>query len=200
MKNKLYSLLLVASTLSLRAAEPPANPPSPQLLAALNSVPAPAKPTPLPALSPNEAERVFTAGEFSLDLFGTYHDARPDLLAGSLKGGDYGAGIAANYFFHKNAGLQLDSTVADVENIAGGLFDHTSLSLLVRYPLGQIAPYAIAGAGRDWNEHSFTTHTGAGLEWRFTKHLGAIGEARWTFGTQDQPDTLQFRAGLRYTF
>ena len=146
------------------------------------------------------AESVFNAGEFSLDLFGTYNDARPDLLSGSLKGGEYGAGLGATYFFHKNAGLQLDSTVNDVTDITGGLFDHTSLSLIVRYPIGKFAPYATAGAGRDWVEHTWDTHTGAGVEWRFTKHLGAIGEARWTFGTSGVPDTLQFRAGIRFTF
>lgn len=157
---------------------------------------------PIRAVEPAiENAPVFKAGEFSLDAFGTYTDARPNGLDGSLRGGNYGAGLAATYFFHVNAGLQFDSTVADVTDITGGLFDHSAVSLVVRYPLGSIAPYVAAGGGRDWNAHTFDTHVAAGAEWRLSKNLGAIGEARWIFGTQDsQPDALQFRAGLRFTF
>lgn len=147
-----------------------------------------------------EPEPVFKAGEFALDAFGTYTDARPHGLNGSLRHGNYGAGIAATYFFHVNAGLQFDSTTADVTDITGKLIDHSSLSLIVRYPVGRLAPYVAAGGGRNWEDESFDTHVGVGAEYRLSKNLGAIGEARWIFGTQAAPDALQFRAGLRYTF
>ena len=205
MKTKIILSLVLLSSLAVAQEVPPANPPSEILQLAFNeaSQPQPAAASPVaakPAPVPTASRQHFAAGEFALDLFGTYTDARPDKLNGSLKGGTYGAGLGATYFFHKNAGLQLDSTVNDVTDANGGLFDHSSVSLIVRYPLGKLAPYAVAGAGWDWNEHQPDTHTGLGVEWRFNQHLGAIGEARWIFGTSGAPDAAQFRAGLRYTF
>jgi len=145
-------------------------------------------------------ESLWTQNEFSLGLFSTFSTLQEHIGDSWSENGDYGVGVEANWFFHRNAGLSFDSVIADVSDIQGECFDHSSLSLVVRFPYKRVSPYVLAGGGRDWERSIWDTHVGVGAEVAVTESWSWVSETRWTFATQKQDDFLQFRTGLRFKF
>ena len=100
--------------------------------------------------------------------------------------------------------------------------------VVLRYPLDLIfpnvhlAPYAFGGIGGVFTEGgsfgSFVTNsfhrpghqgdpennvlgnTGAGLEYRFTPHIGIFGETDYNFVNQRRNNFMQVNFGMRYAF
>lgn len=142
----------------------------------------------------------YQAGEFTVDVASTYTVAQPDgLLSDTLQHGKFGVAVGGTYWFKQYFGIGLDAVLVDVNRTGGAFVDSASASLTARLPLGNFAPYAVGGAGRNFETDEFTTHAGVGLEYRITQRLGAFTEARYTWQKQ-AADTLQFRAGVRFSF
>ena len=148
-------------------------------------------------------DNLYHANELSLDLFGTdaldryttehpsenrvRHDSR------------LGAGIGLNYFFLRYIGVGAD---AWTENTAHNFVDNVSGSLILRLPFEPLglAPYAFGGGGHQFDPSvaSFV-HGGAGLEWRFVKHVGIFADGRYVWTDRTRNYSL-FRAGVRLSF
>ena len=77
---------------------------------------------------------LFSANELSLDFFGTYLNPERHFLAWpntDIHRGTWGGGVGANYFWSKDVGLGVDTSMQD-----GGstFFDHVGGNLMVRFP------------------------------------------------------------------
>ena len=138
----------------------------------------------------------FRANEFSIDLFGTY--ARRDLFG--AKGDHWGGGLGFNYFPIRYLGLGVDTYIEEWE-----VPYRANASLILRMPFERygfagIAPYGIAGGGRQFRwTPQWTYHAGGGLEFRINPYTGIFGEYRYVW-CEDTPDYNFARAGLRLSF
>lgn len=150
---------------------------------------------------PTQAEDMFTDGETSVDLAGTYTAAQPggpaEVFDTNARHGDFGVSVGVSHFLTKHIGLSLDATVPAVDDVSGVLVENVSLGVVARLPLGKVAPYVEAGGGRDFETDRWTTHAGTGVEWRFTRNLSSFVGARYTFASSHGEDDLQFRVGIR---
>jgi hypothetical protein len=145
----------------------------------------------------------YRANELSLDLFGTGSVGRYTIkhLSGRRvrENGELGAGLGLNYFFTRHFGIGGDLYS---ENDTGALVDSASGNLIGRFPLGDsgFAPYAFAGGGYQFDglEVGFGQF-GAGLEFRFTPHVGLFVDARLVYPEETKYYGLA-RLGLRFAF
>jgi hypothetical protein len=136
---------------------------------------------------------VFEAHELTLDGFGFY--ACRDKGGADKEAWGYGAGL--NYFLTENIGLGAD-TYADAFTIPYLL----NISGIYRFPLPDynLAPYAIAGIGRQWDHApQWLFHMGVGGEYRFQQNLGVFAELRGVFPVDTDPYAL-VRVGFRIRF
>jgi hypothetical protein len=136
----------------------------------------------------------FDSQELSIDAFGFY---------GSLDkgGGDnsaWGYGVGINYFITQNIGVGID-TWADAFEAPYLLdFNATFRYPLTEYNLENLAPYGIAGLGRQW-EHAPTWFFdfGAGAEFRLQQNFGVFADLRGVFPVDRDPYAL-LRFGVRF--
>ncbi len=146
---------------------------------------------------------LFKAKELTLDLYGNYTVAEPrgitHLFDTNARHGKLGAGLGATYWFTRNFGAGLDATIPDPGNLHGLLFDQVSLSFTTRLPLGHVAPYALAGIGRNFASSLCSAHAGLGLEWRLAPSAGIFADARYVFASHEM-DSLMVRTGVRFVF
>ena len=147
----------------------------------------------------------YAQGEVTADVFGTYSQSKAklnDAFDREFKNGTYGAGLGFNYFFHRNFALGVDAVVPSAAHATHSFFDQVNLDLTARLPLGDsaFAPYATGGLGRNMDTGEYTSHAAAGLEYRIAKAVGVFVEGRYTWGSRDNTDFAQARAGLRFNF
>ena len=146
---------------------------------------------------------LYRSEELSVDVFGTASLGKYtiDHLSGSRVRHDsrLGAGVGVNYFFNRNVGVGAE---AFSENTDGVFIDSASASLIVRFPLGEggFAPYAFGGAGYQFERaKAWFGQIGGGLEYRFSRHVGAFVDARFVL-----PDETKYygvgRLGVRFAF
>lgn len=112
---------------------------------------------------------------------------------------DGGVGIEASYFHTENVGVRLSTATF---NLADKAIDQAGADLVIRGPIGpskRLAPYLFTGADRDFESHDWLGHAGVGLEYRFTKHVGAFVEARYQTDFGSIGRTIG-GAGLRVAF
>ncbi len=145
----------------------------------------------------------YRAHELSLDVFGTGTIGQQtiDNLTGTRIRHDIrlGAGAGLNYFLTRNIGFGVE---AYSENPGHSFVDSVSANLLLRLPLGQsgFAPYALAGAGRQFDPtERWLVQLGAGLEFRFSPKMGIFTDARYVM-TDGGRNYGMGRAGLRFSF
>jgi hypothetical protein len=131
-----------------------------------------------------------TVGEYTLDHFNGHNISRHGRL---------GAGADLEYFFTKYIGVEAE---AWSESAALHFVDDVGGNLVIRIPIGNtgLAPYAFGGGGHSFDPVVATYGDfGAGLEFRFTPHVGVFVDARYVI-----PDRLGNyglgRAGLRFSF
>jgi len=152
---------------------------------------------------PSNPSDLYRSSELSFDAFGTAalgehsiehlsdHRIRHDTRLG--------LGIGLNYFFCQYVGIGAE---AYTENTSRNFVDDVSGSLIFRYPIGQtgLAPYGFAGAGYKFDpiDGKFA-HLGAGLEFRFTPHIGIFVDARYVF-VERESDYGLGRLGFRFAF
>ena len=146
---------------------------------------------------------LYRARELSLDAFGTASLGEYSLnhLSGTRVRHDtkIGAGLGVNYFINRYIGIGADVYSEDTK---GNFVDSAEANVVLRLPLGQsgFAPYAFGGGGRQFDlSRVWFGQFGAGLEYRFTPHVGLFLDARLVI-----PDEVKeygvARLGLRFAF
>lgn len=139
-----------------------------------------------------EAADLYRPAEVSIDLFGVYtdHDVR-----NGARDETWGGGLGVNFFFARMIGIGIDSHTDRWQ-----FPQHANASLIIRFPSAAgFAPYALGGAGRDWDNGQWTAHAGGGLELRFNKFTGLFADGRAVF-PENTPDYAMARAGIRLGF
>jgi hypothetical protein len=178
-----------------------------------------APPPPLPT-------SYFRSNEFSLGLFGSYGSSFNNNTR-AIGNHTWGGGIDGQYFLLPYFGFAVEGNLFN--EIPGDFFGSTITgNVILRYPLDikfpglHLAPYAFGGVGGLINSNNgFTrvatfgnTHNlnrrdtdnevlgdaGAGLEYRFTPHIGLFGDARYNFVDGPKNNYLSTRFGIRYAF
>jgi hypothetical protein len=156
-----------------------------------------------PQITSPPSDLLFRAHETSLDLFGsvsvgqeTINNISSDRIEDN---GRLGAGLGLNHFFTRHVGFGAD---AYTENAGHSFVDNTSGNLIVRFPFESIhlAPYVYGGAGYQFDPSGlWFGQAGGGLEFRFSKQVGLLADARYVFtdGTQNFGVA---RLGLRLAF
>ena len=120
--------------------------------------------------------------ELSLDGFGSASlgESTLDHLSGDRvrHNARLGAGLGLNYFFTRCLGVGIE---ADSENTDGVFVDNAAANLILRLPIGDsgLAPYIFGGGGHQFGQtKQWFGQAGAGLEYRFTPHIGLFVDAR----------------------
>lgn len=146
----------------------------------------------------------YKANELSLELFGmgtagrsSVSDIAPDDVE---RDGNFGPGVGISYFFHRNVGVQVE---AYSDSSRGDYFvDAVGGHLVGRFPMGEkhLAPYVFFGAGRQFDPGpQWTWDAGAGLEWRFHKHIGVFIDGRYVWADKSRDFGLG-RLGIKLGF
>lgn len=148
----------------------------------------------LTALPAQCADDYYRAGEFSVATFGAVQT--PDFEAEKL-----GAGLELGYSLTPRLVI---SAIGITYNLDGdSYFDQVHGRITYRIPVGQSAPYAFVGGGRELEQDLWEITVGIGVEHRFTKHFGIFADAALLKEVGDvhnsQPSALA-RAGLRLAF
>lgn len=150
-----------------------------------------------------EENELYRANELSVDAFGSASIQRYTIdhvsRARVRQNTRLGLGAGVNYFFTQNMGISAD---AYAEDTRGAVIDSSSVSFTYRFPLGQsgFAPYAFGGGGRHFEDvRTWFAQVGAGVEYRFTPHVGMFLEARGVVPNETKYYTVG-RLGMRYAF
>ena len=146
------------------------------------------------------ASELYRASEFSMDIYGSATVS--ELTADAIKDHDAGFGIGFNYFFSRNVGLGLETRniISKSEDFA----NHVGVNLFVRFPIGHVAPYVIAGAGTRYQDHNITwrAYGGAGIEFRLNGNVGLFTDLRIVQKGVDKFADAGYvgRAGIRLSY
>ncbi|MFN7138155.1 MAG: hypothetical protein ACK4UN_02330 [Limisphaerales bacterium] len=144
---------------------------------------------------------LYHAHEFTVDVYGSYYreSDNADDFFDSHSGARWGGGLGFNYFFTRNFGLGLDSSI---HNNRGAFIDHVNASAIARFPIENtgFSPYVFGGGGRMWDPtDAWSIHAGVGFEYRFNPTTGIFIDGRYAWG-EDSNDYSLIRSGLRLSF
>ena len=134
--------------------------------------------------------------EFQLDAFGAGAFSNQARSA-------FGGGIGANFFFARYFGIGVEQ---DLMGRSGTPALWSTLgSLYLRYPIcsWNLAPYAMVGGGTTYANNlkgHGEGHVGAGLEYRFTPHIGLFSDGRYVYSSVEPKGGALVRTGLRFAF
>ena len=143
---------------------------------------------PYPAQTDNCWAPGFTLGAFAGGLFPSHRDS-----------GVAGGGVLAEYFFTENFGFQ-GSYGLYATNSAHHQFDG---SFIARAPMGNIAPYLMAGGGVGMNGSTRESlHAGGGIEARIQSMdcLGIFLDGNYHFTDDNSNDFTLVRLGVKIRF
>jgi hypothetical protein len=150
-----------------------------------------------------DQSNLYRANELSLDGFGSASIGKYTLdhLSGDRVRHNtrLGAGAGIDYFITRNVGIGAE---AYSENTTGSFIDSASANLTLRLPLGQsgFAPYIFGGGGRNFDEvKTWFGQAGAGVEYRFTPHIGIFLDARGAVPNETKYYGVA-RLGMRFAF
>ena len=178
------------------------------------------------APAPPPPESYFGANEFSIGLFGAYDWTR-NYNERAIGNHAWGGGIDGQYFLTRYLGFSVDGNFFN--EMPGDFFGSTVTgNLVLRYPLDlkypgfHLAPYVFGGVGGVFNSNNFLTRVatfghaedlnrrntndevlgdaGAGLEYRFTRHIGVFSDFRYNFVNESRNNFMTTRFGLRFAF
>lgn len=158
------------------------------LALALSCLGAQAQPTSLPGY--------YGPSEFVLGLSSTWTTPASDF---DITKGTVGITVNGTKFFNQYAGATAEIGVVDLYNVGNLVIDQVSLGATLRYPINRVAPFVRVLVGRDFNQGLYTFDTGAGLEYRLTRNLGAFVEGRYRFRI-DNSDKVTFTGGVTLAF
>ncbi len=139
-----------------------------------------ARPTVAPGMNYDQGREFYRAGEFSFDAFGSGSLGKEsiDHISGNRLRRDtrLGAGAGVDYFFTRMIGV---SGMAYSEDTRGSFIDSASADLILRFPIGLVAPYVLGDGGYQFERiKSWFGEFGGGVEVRFTPHVGIFADAR----------------------
>ncbi|HEY3855720.1 MAG TPA: hypothetical protein VGO67_15135 [Verrucomicrobiae bacterium] len=153
----------------------------------------------------SSSDQLFRANEFSVDIFGAgagnteHHDHDFDFNNNRHRDTRGGGGGGMEYFFLRYVGVEAETMALanghQTESLLGG-------NLMLRLPIADtgFSPYIFGGGG---NEFTYRTEAyedgGAGLEYRFTHHIGIFGDGRFVTPEHTRDFGLG-RFGVRFTF
>ena len=144
-------------------------------------------------------KELFNQGETSLDLFLMHynHDIRDGhrSLSGTL-----GGGIGGSYFFTRELGVELDTSISDNGD---SFFDYLAGNAIYRFPIPslRLAPYVMGGFAGQFDLHEDASgDIGAGLEYRLNPITSAFFDARYFLEWGDTQDYWLFRWGIKFGF
>jgi opacity protein-like surface antigen len=178
------------------------------------------------APAPPPPESYFRANEFSIGLFAAY-DWTQNYNERAIGNHAWGGGIDGQYFLLRYLGFSVDGNFFN--EVPGDFFGSTVTgNLILRYPLDDrfpgfhLAPYVFGGVGGVFNSNNFLTRVatfghaeelnrrntndevlgdaGAGLEYRFTPHVGVFSDFRYNFVNEAKNNFMTTRIGLRFAF
>jgi hypothetical protein len=145
----------------------------------------------------------YNANELNFSFFGTGTVGEKTVRRPSLnrieRNGKLGAGLGVQYFFHRMLGVSVD---AYSESTGDHLIDNVNADLIARFPIANtgVAPYILGGGGRQIDPlYQWTVNAGAGIEWRFSPHVGIFIDGRYVWADETKDYGLG-RAGLRVGF
>jgi opacity protein-like surface antigen len=176
--------------------------------------------------APPPVESYFRANEFSIGLFAAYDWTRNDNVR-AIGDHAWGGGIDGQYFLLRYLGFSVDGNFFN--EMPGDFFGSTVTgNVILRYPLDlkypsfHLAPYVFGGVGGVFNSNNFFTRAatfghaqnlnrrntddevlgdaGAGLEYRFTPHIGVFSDFRYNFVNESKNNFMTTRFGLRFAF
>ena len=141
---------------------------------------------------PEEKEKRFHACELDLSPYAVYVDKLP--------GSKWGGGAALTYYPIRVLGIGASSYL---NNFKGTAIDNVEGEAYLRLPiLDLLAPYAVGGAGYEFDhDYGFET-VGGGFDLRPLRHIGLFGDAQYRFSNNDSRsrDGVLVRLGLRFSF
>ncbi|HZC34761.1 MAG TPA: hypothetical protein VE242_04065 [Chthoniobacterales bacterium] len=169
-------------------------------------------PTPPPPSS------FFRANELDLGAFATYAKRTGGEMNRGLGEHAWGGGIDVAYFPWLYAGFRFQGAALSISR-ADQTAGIVTGDAVLRYPLDlvvpnfHLAPYGFGGVGGllggldGSNRHGNLRTTdrvlgniGGGLEYRFTPHVGAFGEAGYNFVDGPHNNAVQVNWGVRFGF
>jgi hypothetical protein len=145
----------------------------------------------------------YRCNELSVDAFGTASIGEWTIQhlsnARVRHNAQLGVGAGLSYFITRNIGIGAE---AYSENTTGAFVDSASVNLTLRLPLGQsgFAPYAFGGGGHQFDmAQMWFGQFGAGMEYRFTPHVGIFVDARAVVPNETRYYGVA-RLGMRFAF
>lgn len=146
---------------------------------------------------------LFRSQELNVDIYGSgalgeqtlEHLTPGQFRHHSLWGG--GAGLTAFFCRYVGVGGEFDADARSHQFV-----DSASGNVYLRYPIMNIglAPYIFGGGGYQFEEvRQAFGQGGAGVEYRFCRHMGVFVDGRWIFADETSDYALA-RAGLRFSF
>ena len=168
----------------------------------------------------------FRANEFSVGLFASYDWTRTGNVR-AIGNHAWGGGIDGQYFPLRYLGFAVEGDFFN--KVPGDFFGSTVTgNVILRYPLDDrfpgfhLAPYIFGGVGGVFNSNNAFTRVatlgharalnrrntddevlgdgGAGLEYRFTPHIGLFSDFRYNFVNESKNNFMTTRIGLRFAF
>lgn len=146
-------------------------------------------------------ETLFAAGEWTVNHFASYR-----VHEFGARNGKMGAGLAIGYALSRSVTLEVETLGEEYRSapVVDSLEEAGANLKLYLLQKGGLGAYGLLGYTRNLHAEENRMNAGAGIEWRFSKHLGAFADGRWThdFGVRD-PVSLGhalFRAGLGMRF
>jgi len=144
----------------------------------------------------------YRSQELSIDLFGSGSVGQETInhISGSRLRHDglVGGGGGITYFFLRYLGVGGDFDAEGRHHF----FDSASGNIYARLPIANtgLAPYIYGGGGYQFQDVSQSFgQAGAGLEFRFCRHVGIFVDGRYVIANRTDNYGLA-RAGLRVTF
>ena len=152
----------------------------------------------------DHAWRDYQANEVNFEFFAmgtlgrsSVSDIAPDDIE---RDGNFGPGLGIAYFPHRFFGLQGE---AYSDSSRGSYFvDAAGAHFIGRFPAGAagVAPYVLSGVGRQFDPGpQWTWDAGAGVEWRFLRHVGIFSDARYVWA-EKSADFGYMRVGINFGF
>ena len=145
---------------------------------------------------------LYRAQELDLDLFGAAsigHQTLEHLSGNRLRHhGLYGGGGGLTYFFCRYVGVGGEYDAETHHNFV----DSAEGNVYLRVPILEtgLAPYVFGGGGYQFEDvRQDFGQGGAGLEFRFTPHVGIFADGRYVF-TDHTDNYAMVRAGVRIAF
>lgn len=178
-----FTFLISVMTLTLPAAE--------------TNLPAPTATAPnIPRLTSADIRPSFySAGEFSVDVFGSTKFHRFDTLFAR----DNAGGIGFNWFPFRAAGIGIEARSSDIRH---SFVDDGALKLQARLPWDRFALNFAIGPGFDFEADKLNVFAEVGPEFRFTRSIGAFASIRGVRPTSKsgEGERVMITAGVRYAF